>query len=173
MSEVKTGKAATDKKLSKKEKKKLKANNGEAVAVSGSEKASSDVPVEDSSKKSVSFSKETKPSARSIEGGVSIEDRKAGEGTSVKSGARVSIRYVGKVKSSGKQFDANTKGKPFSFVVGKGECIKGMELGVVGMKAGGERRVIIPAPMAYAGKSLPGIPANSDLIFDIKLLKFK
>lgn len=88
-----------------------------------------------------------------------------------KNGSKVSIRYVGKL-TNGKTFDSNTKGKPFNFKIGSGECIKGMEQGVLGMAAGGERRVSIPAAAAYGKQSLPGIPANSDLIFDIKLLKF-
>lgn len=75
------------------------------------------------------------------------------------------MRYIGKLKN-GKQFDANTKGKPFSFRLGKGEVIKGWDLGLVGMKVGGERRLEIPANMAYGNKSLPGIPGNSTLIFD-------
>jgi FK506-binding nuclear protein len=163
------------KKLSKKDRKKLKAANGEAVAApatSSSAATAASEDSEDSAKKSVSFSNDTKPAAKLVSGGLSIEDRKQGEGPSVKHGAKVAIRYVGKLKSNGKQFDANSKGKPFTFSVGKGEVIKGMELGVVGMKAGGERRVTIPAAMAYGKKSLPGIPANSDLVFDIKLLKF-
>lgn len=159
----------SDKKLSKKERKKLKAANGEAAAapVSADEGNAS----EDSAKKSVSFSNDTKPATKLVSGGVSIEDRKAGDGPKTKNGSKVSIRYVGKLKN-GKVFDSNTKGKPFNFKIGSGECIKGMEQGVLGMAAGGERRVEIPAASAYGKQSLPGIPANSDLIFDIKLLKF-
>lgn len=158
-----------DKKLSKKERKKLKAANGDAAPapVSLDEGNAS----EDSAKKSVSFSNDTKPATKLVAGGVSIEDRKTGDGPSTKNGSKVSIRYVGKLKN-GKTFDSNTKGKPFNFKIGSGECIKGMETGVLGMKAGGERRVEIPAASAYGKQSLPGIPANSDLVFDIKLLKF-
>ncbi|ORY87117.1 hypothetical protein BCR37DRAFT_376513 [Protomyces lactucae-debilis] len=160
--------AEEPKKLSKKDRKKLKAANGEAVAAPAAVSEDS----EDSAKKSVSFSNDTKPAAKLVAGGLAIEDRKTGEGPSVKSGAKVAIRYVGKLKSNGKQFDANSKGKPFTFTVGKGEVIKGMEVGIIGMKAGGERRITVPAAMAYGKKGLPGIPANSDLVFDLKLLKF-
>lgn len=158
-----------DKKLSKKERKKLKGANGEAAAAPVS--LDEDNASEDSAKKSVSFSNDTKPAVKLIAGGVSIEDRKTGDGPACKNGSKVSVRYVGKLKN-GKQFDSNTKGKPFSFKIGSGECIKGMETGVTGMRAGGERRVEIPAASAYGSQSLPGIPANSDLVFDIKLLKF-
>ena len=68
---------------------------------------------------------------------------------------------------------ANKKGKPFTFTLGRGEAIKGMDIGVAGLAVGGERRIIVPAHLAYGGKSLPGIPANSELTFDLKLLEIK
>ena len=68
---------------------------------------------------------------------------------------------------------ANKSGKPFSFKLGAGEVIKGWDIGVAGMSIGGERRLTIPANLAYGSKKLPGIPANSTLIFDIKLLEIK
>ena len=71
------------------------------------------------------------------------------------------------------QYTANKKGSPFSFKLGKGEVIKGWDIGVAGMSIGGERRLTIPAHLAYGSKALPGIPANSKLIFDVKLLEIK
>lgn len=68
---------------------------------------------------------------------------------------------------------ANKKGPPFSFKLGKGEVIEGWDIGVKGMAIGGERRLTIPASKAYGSKSMAGIPANSTLIFDIKLLEIK
>ncbi len=68
---------------------------------------------------------------------------------------------------------ANKKGKPFSFKLGKGEVIKGWDIGVVGMSKEGERRITVPASLAYGKKGMPGIPANSDLTFDLKLLAIK
>ena len=68
---------------------------------------------------------------------------------------------------------ANKKGKPFSFTLGSGEVIKGWEIGIVGMSVGGERRITVPASLAYGKKGVPGIPANSNLIFDIKMLEIK
>lgn len=68
---------------------------------------------------------------------------------------------------------ANKKGKPFSFKLGKGEVIKGWDIGVAGMAVGGERRISIPPHLAYGKKALPGIPGNSKLIFDVKLLEIK
>lgn len=68
---------------------------------------------------------------------------------------------------------ANKKGKPFSFKLGAGEVIKGWDIGVAGMSIGGERRITVPASLAYGSKSMPGIPSNSQLIFDMKLIEIK
>lgn len=109
---------------------------------------------------------------KTLLGGVITEDRKVGGGQGAKTGNKVGIRYIGKLKN-GKVFDKNTSGKPFAFNLGKGECIKGFDLGVAGMAVGGERRVVIPAKMGYGSQALPGIPANSELTFDIKLVSLK
>lgn len=109
---------------------------------------------------------------KTLLGGVITEDRKIGKGQTAKSGNKVGIRYIGKLKN-GKVFDKNTSGKPFVFGLGKGECIKGFDLGVTGMAVGGERRVVIPPKMGYGSQALPGLPANSELTFDIKLVSLK
>ncbi|KAG5366273.1 FK506-binding protein 3 [Yarrowia sp. B02] len=109
---------------------------------------------------------------RQLEGGVKIEDRTVGEGPSAKVGSKVGVRYVGKL-ANGKVFDSNSKGKPFYFSVGKGEVIRGWDIGVQGMKVKGERRIIIPAAMAYGKQKLPGIPPNSQLTFDVKVVNIK
>lgn len=116
--------------------------------------------------------KDKKFPTKTLLGGVITEDRKTGSGAGAKSGNKVGIRYIGKLKN-GKVFDKNTSGKPFVFNLGKGECIKGFDLGVAGMAVGGERRVVIPAKMGYGSQALPGIPANSELTFDIKLVSLK
>lgn len=82
------------------------------------------------------------------------------------------MRYVGKLEN-GKQFDANTGGKPFSFVLGRGEVIAGWDQGLAGMNVGGERRLTIPAKLAYGNQKIPGIPPNSTLKFDVKLVEVK
>lgn len=115
-----------------------------------------------------------KPKAKQLEGGVVIEDRTVGKGRQCKKGDKVGMRYIGKLKKNEKKvFDKNVKGKPFVFNLGKGDVIKGWDIGVAGMAVGGERRIIIPAAYAYGRTALPGIPANSDLIFDVKLVSMK
>lgn len=123
-------------------------------------------------KKEEKADKAKKFPTKTLLGGVITEDRKIGSGQGAKSGNKVGIRYIGKLKN-GKVFDKNTSGKPFVFNLGKGECIKGFDLGVAGMAVGGERRVIIPPKMGYGSQALPGIPANSELTFDIKLVSLK
>lgn len=68
-------------------------------------------------------------------------------------------RYIGKL-NNGKQFDANTSGAPFSFMLGRGEVIKGWDLGLNGMAVGGERKLVIPPALAYGKQKLPGLPAK-------------
>lgn len=116
--------------------------------------------------------KEKKPIVKTLAGGVVIEDRTVGKGPTAKNGSKVGVRYIGKLKN-GSIFDKNTGGKPFQFHLGKGEVIKGWDIGVQGMAVGGERRIVIPAPFAYGKKKLPGIPANSELTFDVKLVTLK
>ncbi|GAW18234.1 hypothetical protein ANO14919_077080 [Xylariales sp. No.14919] len=177
--------ATEEGKLSKKQQKKLKNNKGEAVA---KEEAKAEAPKESSGKsdKKVQFAKNleqgpTGPAAAAEKGatlgvkvvqGVTIDDRKIGTGRVVKKGNRVEVRYIGKL-TDGKVFDSNKKGKPFSFKAGLGEVIKGWDVGIQGMSVGGERRLTIPAQLAYGSKAQPGIPGNSQLIFDIKLLGIK
>ncbi|KAL3231518.1 Peptidyl-prolyl cis-trans isomerase [Nakaseomyces bracarensis] len=135
-------------------------------------------PESNESKKSKKEKKEAlkpeanKPKAQVLEGGILIEDKKVGTGPHAKKGSKVGMRYIGKLKS-GKVFDQNTSGKPFYFKLGRGEVIKGWDIGVAGMALGGERRIIIPAPYAYGKQALPGIPANSELTFDVKLVNLK
>jgi len=166
---------AEEEKASKKQQKKLKNNKGEAVA------AKEDKTDAAKGDKKVQFAKNleqgpTGPAAAAlgvkVVNGVTIDDRKAGSGRVVKKGNTVEVRYIGKLKD-GKVFDSNKKGKPFSFKAGTGQVIKGWDIGVTGMAVGGERRLTIPAHLAYGSQKLPGIPANSELIFDVKLLAIK
>ncbi|RDA85772.1 hypothetical protein CP532_6314 [Ophiocordyceps camponoti-leonardi (nom. inval.)] len=163
-------------KLSKKQQKKLKNNKGEAVTAATDDgkkdkkvqfaKNLEQGPTNDKDKKG------GKDAAKSVVQGVKIDDRVVGKGRTAKSGDTVSVRYIGKL-ANGSQFDANKKGKPFTFKLGKGQVIKGWDVGISGMAVGGERRLIIPPGMGYGTKSMPGIPASSQLTFDVKLLEIK
>ncbi len=95
-----------------------------------------------------------------------------GTGAEAKAGSAVSVNYVGVLYHSGKVFDASWKrNEAFPFTLGKGQVIPGWEQGVIGMKVGGRRELIIPASLAYGAKgSPPTIPANEPLVFVVDLL---
>lgn len=95
-------------------------------------------------------------------------------GKKVVQGDRIGIFYRGTLHASGKVFDSNT-GKPLlNFTVGKGEVIKGLEQGVIGMTPGGERQIVIPSALAYGPKGAPPqIPPNATLVFDVKLVRIE
>lgn len=124
-------------------------------------------------KKEQPKAKETKQPAageRTIAGGVKVHDLSAGSGPEAKQGKRVSVYYIGRLKSNNKTFDSMQKGNGFKFALGGGEVIKGWDVGVVGMKVGGKRRITCPAHMAYGARGHPPtIPPNSTLVFDVEL----
>ena len=101
------------------------------------------------------------------------KDLVVGTGPEAKKGQTVYTNYVGALWSNGKEFDSSWKrNEPFLFVIGTEEVIKGWEKGILGMKVGGRREMIIPAEEAYgkAGNE-PKIPPNEPLIFVVDLLK--
>jgi peptidylprolyl isomerase len=100
------------------------------------------------------------------------KDLIVGTGPEAKSGDSVTVNYVGVLYTNGKTFDASWKrSEPFTFTLGEGKVIPGWDQGVVGMKVGGRRELIIPAPLAYgAAGSPPTIPPNSALVFVVDLL---
>merc|ERR1719206_812966 len=107
---------------------------------------------------------------RTVKGGVQVEDLKEGSGPEVKAGNLVGMHYEGKLSSNNKQFDAcQAPSKPLKFKVGTGQVIKGWDVGLMGMKVGGKRKLTIPAAMAYGKEgNPPDIPPNSTLVFEVE-----
>jgi peptidylprolyl isomerase len=104
-----------------------------------------------------------------------IRDVVKGTGPVAKKGSTVWVNYVGKLFSTGKIFDASwkdTPGKAFGpITIGAGQVIKGWDQGLVGMRVGGRRELIIPPTLAYgASGSPPAIPKNATLVFVVDLL---
>lgn len=103
------------------------------------------------------------------------KDLISGTGPAVKDGDTVYVNYVGKLYKGGKIFDASwkdTPGQTFSFTVGEGQVISGWDQGLVGMKVGGRRELIIPPSLAYKKQGQPPtIPANATLVFVVDLVK--
>lgn len=106
-----------------------------------------------------------------------ITDVVAGTGTEAKNGDVLSINYVGALvggKEDGKEFDSSYKrNQPFEFTLGASRVIAGFDLGLVGMKVGGKRTIVIPPELGYGSQSLPAIPPNSILKFTVELLSIK
>jgi FKBP-type peptidyl-prolyl cis-trans isomerase len=102
-----------------------------------------------------------------------IDDIMIGTGDAVVAGDTVVVHYIGTLQN-GTEFDnSNKRGEPFSFKVGAGRVIKGWEEGLLGMKVGGKRILVIPPDMAYGSQAIGPIPANSTLVFAIELLEIK
>ena len=108
-------------------------------------------------------------------------DVKQGTGAEAVTGKPVVVHYTGWLydpsapEGKGKKFDSSLdRREPFSFPLGGGRVIRGWDEGVAGMKVGGQRRLIIPADMAYGARGAGGvIPPNAVLVFDVELLEVR
>ncbi len=102
------------------------------------------------------------------------EDLVVGTGAEAKAGDTVTVQYVGQL-TNGQVFDAsrNHGNTGFTFTLGAGQVIQGWDMGVLGMKEGGKRKLTIPSNLAYGNQDVGGglIPANSTLIFEVELVK--
>ena len=104
-------------------------------------------------------------------------DLRVGTGADAVNGRTVTVNYTGwfydpaQPEQKGRQFETSIGRGPFAFVLGTGRVIAGWDRGVVGMKVGGQRRLVLPPDLAYgAGGSPPTIPGNASLVFDVEVL---
>ncbi|RLT27522.1 MAG: FKBP-type peptidyl-prolyl cis-trans isomerase [Chloroflexi bacterium] len=102
--------------------------------------------------------------------GLRYIDETVGTGATAQAGKVVAVHYTGWLTTGAKFDSSRDRGQPFAFPLGAGRVITGWDQGVAGMNVGGKRRLIIPAALGYGAQALPGIPANSTLIFDVELL---
>lgn len=101
-------------------------------------------------------------------------DLTQGSGAAAKDGDCLVMKYYGTLASDGTKFDEDfTDTTAFGFTLGKGQVIEGWDKGLAGMKVGGMRRLVIPAAEGYGDQAQGSIPANSDLVFVVKLLKIQ
>ena len=99
-----------------------------------------------------------------------IKDLKVGKGAAAKAGDNVTVEYTGWLMD-GTKFDSNVGGTPIPVTIGAGQVIAGWDQGLVGLKVGGTRTLIIPPSLGYGAQgSPPQIPANATLKFDVKLI---
>lgn len=106
--------------------------------------------------------------------GLQVTDLEVGTGAEAVNGSNVSIEYTGKL-DDGKVFDATSRhnNEPLDFTVGAGGVIPGMDQGILGMKVGGTRNIVIPPDLGYGEDDMGAIPPNSTLHFKIKLVAIK
>jgi len=114
---------------------------------------------------------EVKKDAVTTASGLQYIELEEGTGATPQTGQTVEVHYTGTL-TDGTKFDSSRdRNTPFKFKIGVGQVIKGWDEGVITMKVGGQRKLIIPPELGYGARGAGGvIPPNSTLIFDVQLL---
>lgn len=111
------------------------------------------------------------PELRVTDTGLGIVDLSEGDGEEVVAGAKIAVHYVGKLED-GRVFDSSReRDRPFRFVVGDEMVIPGWDEGVIGMRIGGIRRLVVPPHLGYGERGHGVIPGGAILEFEIELLE--
>ena len=116
------------------------------------------------------------PTSPSDYAAFSATDLRVGTGTEVVNGSVVEVHYTGwlydasKTDQKGAQVDTSYDGDPITFTLGTASVIDGWEQGMLGMKAGGLRRLVVPPSLGYGGVRRGLIPPNATLVFEVDLI---
>lgn len=103
-------------------------------------------------------------------GDLVVEDIVVGTGATAVAGDVITVHYLGTF-TSGQKFESSyDSGRPYTFRLGAGSVIPGWDLGIVGMKVGGKRRLTIPPNLAYGATGQGPIPGNTTIVFEVELL---
>lgn len=104
---------------------------------------------------------------------VRSEILKEGQGDPVKNTSIVRVHYTGWLTDSTRFDSSRDRGEPLQFTLGAGMVIAGWDKGILGMKTGEIRRLVVPATLGYGDKAVGPIPANSTLVFEVELISFE
>ncbi len=103
---------------------------------------------------------------------LTTEDVTVGTGAEARPGQTVTVHYTGTLDDASKFDSSRDRGRPFSFLLGRGRVIQGWDQGVAGMKVGGVRKLVIPAELGYGDQGAPPvIPPGATLHFEVELLE--
>lgn len=118
----------------------------------------------------LTLAEDNTPTWQVTDEGLRIRDDKLGDGVDARTGAKVTVHYTGRLQD-GTVFDSSElRGTPFSFRLGASEVIRGWDQGLIGMRVGGERTLVIPPELGYGSVEAGKIPPDSTLEFTVRLL---
>lgn len=104
-------------------------------------------------------------------GGLQVQDLQTGTGAVAQPGSPLSVHYTGWLPDGTKFDSSRERNQPLEFVLGQGMVISGWDRGLVGMRAGGTRRLTVPPALAYGDRGAgPAIKPGATLVFEVQLL---
>lgn len=113
------------------------------------------------------------PDYKTTSSGLQYKDIEVGTGTMPEKGQICVVHYHGTLLD-GTVFDSSKeRGQPFEFPIGVGRVIKGWDEGVMTMRIGGKRKLVVPPDLGYGSRTMGSIPPNSTLVFEVELLNIK